>query len=41
MKKRPILGYSIPKLFVEPLRHHIDTDEHWQIRDPHVGEGQL
>jgi len=42
-KKQPywIRGYSIPKLFVEPLRHHIDTDEHRQIGDPHVGEGQL
>ena len=41
MKKRPILDYSVPKLFVEPLRQHIDSDEHRQIRDPHVGEGQL
>ncbi len=40
-EEAPILGYSIPKFFIEPLRQHIDTDDHRQIRDPHVGEGQL
>jgi hypothetical protein len=32
---------SAPKLPIEPLRDHRDTDEHRQIRDPNAGKIQL
>ncbi len=41
MKTRPVPRLSAPKLLIQPLRDHIDTDKHRQIGNPHVGKVQL